>query len=194
MRLSLVTPPKSEPVSLSEAKAHLRVTHDAEDALISGLIVAAREAAEEMTGRQIGVATWRLTLDGFPSGVEAIELPKPPLVEVESIVYDDGSGVEQTWDPDEYIVATYDGPFAPAGQVYPRPGYCYPATANRPGSVRITFRAGSEDAPPEGLRSLMLLLVGDLYEHREAQIIGTSVVQSEAVRRLSHLFRYSLVG
>ena len=41
----------AEPVTLEEARLHLRVDHTDEDALIGSLIIAARELAEHETGR-----------------------------------------------------------------------------------------------------------------------------------------------
>ena len=66
MPLQLVTPPAEEPVSLAEAKLHLRVDFPNEDALITALIAAARQAAETLTGRQLVTARWKLVLDSFP--------------------------------------------------------------------------------------------------------------------------------
>lgn len=41
----------TEPITLAEAKAHLRVEHDADDAYISALITAARQYCEEFQNR-----------------------------------------------------------------------------------------------------------------------------------------------
>ena len=46
MGLKLVSPPEVEPLTLAEAKAHLRLDTDADDAYVSALITAARERIE----------------------------------------------------------------------------------------------------------------------------------------------------
>jgi hypothetical protein len=66
MPLQLITPAAEEPVSLAEAKRHLRVESADDDALIASLISAARQAAETLTGRQFVTARWKLVLDSFP--------------------------------------------------------------------------------------------------------------------------------
>jgi uncharacterized phiE125 gp8 family phage protein len=66
MGLRQTTPPAVEPVSLAEAKLHLRVDITDDDALITGLIQGARYAAENMCRRVMVTQSWGLTLDGFP--------------------------------------------------------------------------------------------------------------------------------
>jgi hypothetical protein len=82
-----------EPVSLLEAKLHLRVDFDDDDVLITTLIGAARQAAETMTGRQFVTARWQYVIDCFLGSslacaslgeifslpAHAILLPKSPL-------------------------------------------------------------------------------------------------------------------
>ena len=66
MPLQLVTAPTQEPVSLAEARLHLRVDFSDDDALIMALIRSARLAAETITGRQLVTARWKYILDSFP--------------------------------------------------------------------------------------------------------------------------------
>ena len=90
MSLSLITPPTVEPVSLAEAKLHLRVDFDDDDALIESLISAARVAAETLTGRQSCTARWIRTLDGFPCS--SLQLHRCPVQSVVEISYQDQLG------------------------------------------------------------------------------------------------------
>ena len=94
MPLQLVIPPAEEPVSLMDAKLHLRVDFDEDDTLIASLISAARQAAETLTGRQFGTARWKLVLDGFPRS--AIALAKFPVQSVVAINYLDMNSLVQT--------------------------------------------------------------------------------------------------
>ena len=66
MPMQLLTPPAGEPVSLEEAKLHLRVDFNDDDGLIQMLISSARQAAETITNRQFMTARWRMILDSFP--------------------------------------------------------------------------------------------------------------------------------
>ena len=62
----LVTAPAAEPLTLAEAKLHLRVDDTADDALIGALITAARQHAEHDTRRALVTQTWKLALDASP--------------------------------------------------------------------------------------------------------------------------------
>lgn len=78
MSLKISVAPVTEPVSLDEAKLHLRVDLTDEDTLIDTLIAAAREDCEKFQNRAYISQTWELWLDAFPSR-NYIELPLPPF-------------------------------------------------------------------------------------------------------------------
>ena len=166
--LMRVTPPANPVLSLEEAKLHLRVEHDAEDSLISRIVDAATERCESFQLRSFVTQTWQLTLPRFPYG-RRILLPRPPLQSVTSVVYTDSDDAEQT-----VAVADYRADVS-AGSIILGVGD-WPSTATDPDAVRITYVAGYGNEGtdvPEAARAAILLLVGHLYENREAVTIGT---------------------
>lgn len=171
MAVKLITPPASEPVSVSEAKLHLRVDGTDEDMLISGLITAARQHVEDYTQRALITQTWRLLLDEFPHS-DTIHIPMPPLQTVNSITYYDATGALQNLPATDYHVDSE----SLQGRVVLTQGKCWPATQPRPNAVTIEFVVGYGDATavPQAIKHAILMLVAHWYEHREAVAIGTS--------------------
>lgn len=164
--------PVEEPLTASEAKDHLLVTHNDDDALITRQIVAARQWVEHYTQRQLVTATWHLSLDRFPTCNERIiELPKPPAVSVTSIMYYDESGDSQTLASSKYIL---DSDSEPA-RIAEAPNQTWPSAQPRINAVTVTYTAGygGEGDVPAALKAAMLLLIGHYYENRESVITGT---------------------
>lgn len=161
MPLKLVTSPAEEPVSLQEARAHLRL-ESGEDDYLTNLIAAARRHCESFQGRAYVTQTWDLYLNAFPAG--CIQVPLPPLQSVIFIKYKDSSGVLQTLDLSGYIVDPYSEP----GLIFYSYGNSWPDTYPEANSVQIQFVAGygsASDVPPE-VKQAILLKLADLYEHR----------------------------
>jgi len=173
--------PSVEPLSLTEAKAHLRVTHTAEDTLISALITAARTEVENYLGRQLITATWVLRLDEF---IDTIEVPRAPLQSVTSLAYVDTNGDSQTLEADtDYTVDVYSTP----GRVVPVYGGSWPSTYGHVNDVTLTYEAGYGDAAtdvPSNIIHAVRLYLGHYYEHREAFIVGDSIAKLETAERL----------
>jgi len=164
--LSQYAAPATEPVSTAEAKTHLRVTYTEDDALIAALITAARQWVEEQTYRALVSQTWDLTLDEFPTGDDPIRIPRAPLVSVTSITYTDTAGASQTLAAANYVVSATRQP----GLIRPAYNCEWPEAQDKPDAVTVRFVAGygAAAAVPETLKAAIKLLVGQLYEHREA--------------------------
>jgi uncharacterized phiE125 gp8 family phage protein len=163
MPLQLINPPAEEPVSLAEAKLHLRVDFPEDDALIMSIIAAARQHAEMLMRRQIVTARWKLVLDCFPRHV--ILLPRSPLQSVLSIEYLDMASTLQTMPSSDYTV---DAACEPA-RITPVFGAVWPSPLPQIAAVSVRFDAGygTASAVPEGIKAWIKLRVGSLYEHRE---------------------------
>ena len=181
--LVMITPPSEEPVSLATAKNHLRVTITNDDALISALITAARMLVEKECRRSLVQRTYELRLDRFPWSASRmfpnlnqqcmpigtwgiIEIPKPPLINVISITYQDANGIVQTLDPSQYQVDTGG---VLAGTVCPTYGVFWPTARVNIDSIKIQFNAGygAASAVPATATQAILLAIGNWYRNRE---------------------------
>lgn len=141
MILRLVEGPQAEPVEVADVKLDARIDEDEHDAKIGVLIAAAREAAENETGRALMPQTWELVLDRFPS-CDQIVLAKAPVQSITSIKYYDADGVLQTMSADGYSL---DADFLP-GRVLLGYQKSWPSTRSQRNAVIVRFVAGYEDA------------------------------------------------
>lgn len=155
--------PTIDVVSLVDVKAHLRVSHSEEDALIAGYVAAAvvhLDGWHGVLGYCLGAQTWRADMDGFPAG--EIDIPLGPLLGVVSVEYREEIGaIYATLNAAEYEVDLSRGRILPVNSW---PG------AGEANSVRVTFRAGHEtsDSISPAIKAAVMLLVGHWYENREA--------------------------
>lgn len=159
MALQRTTEPAAEPLTLAEAKLHLKVDHSAEDTYITGLIVAARMDCESRIRRTLMTSGWTLTLDCFPG---LIELPMPPAAAVASIAYVDIAGQAQTLSGSAYRL---DAKSEPA-RIEAVGGW--PSTADRLSAVTVVYSAGyaSADAVPQPIKTWMLLAIDEMHRNR----------------------------
>jgi len=75
MSRAVTVPPVQEPISLFEAKDHLRVSVDDEDLLIYSLIKAARKKIESDCNRYLITQTVEIYFDRFPRGIMNLGIP-----------------------------------------------------------------------------------------------------------------------
>jgi uncharacterized phiE125 gp8 family phage protein len=186
MGIRTVTEPTVEPITLANLRLHLGIEpyevdssgngDHPHDAMIMAMLTAARSHAEEFTGRSIALKTYEATFDAFPDGDAELELPHPPLVSIEAVRYVDAAGDLQTLATDRY---TSDRTDPTAGWLLCEASSTWPGAATVANAVRVEYRAGyqvpepdssAEDADtlPGSIRAALLLMVGHLYENREA--------------------------
>lgn len=191
-----VTAPAEQVVSLSEAKAHLRVDHDDEDTLISAMVAAAithLDGWSGVLGRCLVAQDWRQAFARFP-GTRKLRLPMPD-VSVVSVAYVDSAGIDHALESLAYmLIEDHLGPFIYLADA------SWPETAVRPDAVTVTFTAGYGPAAtdvPAPIRAAILLMIGDLYRNRETTGIGSGaagvIPMSTTVEALIAPFRRRII-
>lgn len=180
--LTRATAPAVEPVTLTEAKAHLRVDSEADDAYIATLITAAREWVEQYLDRTLVTTQWTMRLDRFPpNSLDPIELPRPPMVTsgaetAVSVSYTLETGSTATVSTATYRVHRHETP----GKIATVYGGTWPAGREDDNAVIVTWWAGygaSGTSVPAAIRHAMLMLVGHWYESRQAAVATGAVPQ-----------------
>jgi len=166
MRLTLVTPPSTNPVDLVAAKAHCRVDGDDEDDLIQSFIDAATQHLDGphgVLGRAVMSQVWLLELTAWQS---VITLPVEPVRSV-VVTYTDAAGDEQTLDSASYTLSLYP---SMATELRLNDDLVRPDLGEVNYPLRITITAGYSDADavPAALKVAILMLVAHWYANREA--------------------------
>lgn len=173
--LVLKTAPTVEPVTLDEAKSHLRIIEDHEDALISMQISAARQRVEGFIKSSLTPTVYEYKLAGFP---DEIVLPIGPVLSpTVSISYVNDAGAATTLASSDYQLSTGE-----VGRVRPAYGYTWPATRPQLDAVTVEFTAGwtSAAAVPPVIKAALLLTLGDLFELRQNTVVAASAVNIPA--------------
>lgn len=161
----LVITPSVMPVSLETLKAHLR-DPVGEDALIEAYAQAAWawiDGPAGWLGRSLRTQTLELRGHAFACGER---LPCGPATEIVSVNYVDPQGVERTLAPEGYVLAEE--------RLCLAHGAWWPALRGDAEGVRIRYKAGPDEPPPQAVQAL-LLLVGQWYATREAVNVGNIV-------------------
>jgi len=185
MSLTLISPPVSEPVSIADLKAHLRVTSSDEDSIIAGLGLAARQAIEARYGLCILAQSWRLALDQLPEC--AIVLPFSPIISVESVGVV-SHGVTEVLPP-----AHYEFQAGLVGRVclkMPSSSVAeFRTLAGRTsslGALSINFTAGWIDvnSVPEEVKLAIKVLTAHFFENREGGVADRFYTSPESLNAL----------
>lgn len=171
--LRVVTPATVEPVTLDEAKAHVRADDDSLDTIITAAITAAREVVELQTGLALAAAEWRWDAYGLPVA-KLSRIPLGPIDAISAVTYADADGARQTVDPADYVADLGRSTIALA------PGDDWTAL-----SVEFTTAPANI---PAALKAAILLIVGDLVANTEASV-EKPLVENPAVQNLMFPYR-----
>lgn len=166
MTLTIRTPPAAEPVSLAEAKHHLRIGHDLEDAYVASLLAAARGAVEAHAGLALVTRAVRETLDAWRlEGPRAATLALGPVTAVQAVRVADASGALVEVSASAYQL---DGAASPPRLLFFQ---SIPSPARLTRGVEIDYEAGF-GAPadvPAALRQACLIVLAAFYEARSGE-------------------------
>lgn len=196
MPSKLITAPTAEPISVQEAKLHMRVDADYvdEDFAIADAISAARLKAEFETRRALVRQQWTMAIDRFPApsmnvgsanwyGPQWGTTPGP----LTTLSADGSTGYEiflpmpplVSVDSIQYIdesgalqtLASTEykvDSFSEPARITPAYGKTWPGTRNEINAVLVTFTCGySTDTVPEGIKAWIKIRVASTYEFRE---------------------------
>jgi hypothetical protein len=182
--------PAEEPINLAEAKAFLAEVGTSNDALITSLITAARQAAEEYTRRKFISTTITMHLDRFPfsydnqwwDGVRdgsirelhgngsQIALPFAPIVSVTSIKTFAPDDTETVFDASSYRVDTN-------GYITLKDGRVWPSNLRERDAIQIVYVAGygaTASSVPEAVKLGIKSIVSAWFNHRECMDMPAS--------------------
>lgn len=202
--LQKIVQPAIEPVSLAEAKKHLRIEHEDEDSYILGLVQAARQYCELRTDRCFIDTRLEMKLDTFPSSIE-LPLPLPPFsptagrqeIEIKflNVQLQELSVVEAqpviVSSPGTFIANRASTPVILTPNVN---GY-WPVTGPIRSAVTIRWWAGYGESVinvPKAIRHAILMIVAHWYVQREAVAvnIGNAPVVPMAAEELLSTFKW----
>lgn len=183
--LTLIESNTTLPIDLESVKEHLGIVGTDDDARIQSYIWAAIDHLERATGNSYSEKTWLLTLNGFPTLVNWMELnllywndfypwysrmanrsivlPFPPTQpDSVEIQYYNVDNTIQTWETNKYRVQ-----YPSNDNAMVNPVEDYPATYNRPDSVQILFTTVA--SLPKSFELLVKNMVAMFNENREGQ-------------------------
>ncbi len=176
--LTRQTGPAVEPVTVAEAKAHLRVDTSEDDAYVQNLVTSAREWCEQYLDRTLVNTQWVMRFDSFPpDGTNDIELPRPPMATAGtttavSLTFTYEDGTTATYSTASYRVDRNSTP----GAVKTLYGQTWPPHLMDDNAVSVTWWAGygaAGSSVPAAIRHAILMIVGILYEKRAAAESGS---------------------
>lgn len=186
MTIVSLSGPAVEPLTLSEAKAHLRIADAVEDTYLAGLIRVAREHLERATGLVATNQSFRLHLDSV-SEDGMIQILKGPVQTIDAIRVYDAAGQPKTVSLQGIVVERGSMP----ARLSTPPGLIAAQGVN---GIDIDFTAGfgaTGNEVPDTIRRALLLHVAQMFEYRGAVTVADQpAVLPDGYDRLLDPFRW----
>lgn len=172
--------PTTEPITLDEAKAQLRLDSDftLDDVEISEMIKAARARVEKYCNRFFTTQTIKIVFYG--SIGRLIKLPYSDLSAVSALTYVDTDGNDTAIDGADYSFSSDLSALFPVSS-FPSDGIAYTVTAVT--SAPIEY---------EGVKGAIKMIVSDLYENRDEHVIGGTIQINSAVESMLYPYRKNI--
>ena len=164
MSYQITVQPTSEPVSLIEAKAHLRVDFSDDDTLINELIASSRVLCERWTNRVFITQTWRQNENFFTN---PIELKVNPVITLTSLKYIDlDENQQQITDTTANLQKDF---LSDNAAIYEGLTNGWPSIGNSINPIEIITVCGYGAASdvPEPIKHAIKLMISHFYENRE---------------------------
>jgi uncharacterized phiE125 gp8 family phage protein len=147
----------------------------AEDSLLTDIITAAREQAENILRRNLLTQTWDYYLNKWPDEY-FVKIPGGNLQSISSVKYKNSDGTETTMIVNtDYLVETNGDQ---CGRVVLPYGVSWPSFTPWPSNpITIRFVGGWTAAAsiPSAIRAAIKMIAADLFENREGQILNQTM-------------------
>tara|TARA_R110000751_G_C13757970_1_gene478957 strand:+ start:601 stop:1230 length:630 start_codon:yes stop_codon:yes gene_type:complete len=157
-------------VSLNEAKEHLRIGHNEDDAYITRLTHAAQIVCEHLTGVNFTANTYEFTCDNWEQTKEVPEVSTISIVD--KITYKDTSGSMIIWATSNYYLANG----SQRSRIALTDGSSYPNLYDGIQNIIIEFTThpvwGKGTYMNEVAFQAVLITISDMYENRQSVIVG----------------------
>ena len=171
--LKVDTPATTPIFTTAQAKTFLKVDTDADDTLIDNLVSAATESCQIYTNQYFIDTVVTQYSDNWN---EVYTLYKSPVDSVTHIKYYDSDDTLQTLSSSNYIVDKTSKPARIGVSVTGS----LPSLADRINAVEVKYTVGYGTAStdvPEGIRTAIILTVGNWYQNRQSVITGRTATE-----------------
>lgn len=196
MSWQITVQPATEPITLVEAKSHLRVTFADEDTYINTLITSARKYCEAYCNRVFITQTWRQNENAW---AYPIKLMVNPVISLTSLKYIDTNEAQQTiTDNTNNFQKDFNSDVA---KIYSGLVEAFPAIGISINPIEIITVCGYGAASdvPDDIKHAIKLMVSHLYENREMVNVPLNSLSSDipmpsAVPSLLNRYRINVFG